>query len=66
MDTDEKREAEVAAILAKLKAEEKTLLDFAFAHDTSRVVQSCLQHGSHAQRVSFLKKSLNSEKSRNF
>lgn len=51
VDTDEKREKEVARILEKVKSEEKsTLLDFAFAHDTTRVLQSCLQHGSADQR----------------
>ena len=50
MDTDEKREKEVAKILDKVKTEEKSMLDFAFAHDTTRVLQSCLQHGSPSQR----------------
>jgi len=50
VDTDEKREKEVARILEKVKTEEKSMLDFAFAHDTTRVLQSCLQHGSANQR----------------
>ena len=33
-----------------MKAEEKSLVDFAFAHDTTRVLQSCLQHGTKEQR----------------
>jgi len=50
VDTDEKRAVEVDKILAKITTEEKSMLDFAFAHDTTRVLQSCLQHGTHAQR----------------
>lgn len=50
VDTDEKRAIEVDKILAKITTEEKSMLDFAFAHDTTRVLQSCLQHGTHAQR----------------
>merc|ERR1712131_283059 len=50
VDTDEKRAVEVDKILEKIKTEEKSMLDFAFAHDTTRVLQSCLQHGTHAQR----------------
>ena len=53
VDTDAKREVEVGKILEKIKTEEKSMLDFAFAHDTTRVLQSCLQHGSNAQRVIF-------------
>ena len=34
----------------KVKDEEKSLVDFAFAHDTTRVLQSCLQHGTKEQR----------------
>ena len=33
-----------------MKDEEKSLVDFAFAHDTTRVLQSCLQHGTKEQR----------------
>ena len=34
----------------EVKDEEKSLVDFAFAHDTTRVLQSCLQHGTKEQR----------------
>jgi len=36
--------------LEKVKEEGKVLTDFAFAHDTTRVLQACIQHGSKKQR----------------
>lgn len=49
---EKEKEANVAKILKKVKDEEKSLIDFAFAHDTTRVLQSCLQHGTKTQRKS--------------
>ena len=38
-------------IFEKIRESEKAnFLDFAYAHDTTRVLQSCLQHGTAAQR----------------
>ena len=47
----EDREAFVDTIFEKIRGSEKAnFLDFAYAHDTTRVLQSCLQHGTAAQR----------------
>ena len=45
------REEFVNTIFSKIRESEKAnFLDFAYAHDTTRVLQSCLQHGTPAQR----------------
>merc|ERR1712131_110605 len=49
-ENEKEKEANVNKILKKVKDEERSLVDFAFAHDTTRVLQSCLQHGTKEQR----------------
>jgi len=49
-ENEKEKETNVNKILSKVKDEEKSLVDFAFAHDTTRVLQSCLQHGTKEQR----------------
>lgn len=45
------KEEFVNTIFDKIRNSEKAnFLDFAYAHDTTRVLQSCLQHGTAAQR----------------
>jgi len=46
----EDREKNVDQIFERVKKDGKSLSDFAFAHDTTRVLQSCLQHGNAGQR----------------
>lgn len=49
-ETTEAKEAFVVKIFEAVKTGEKNMTEFAFAHDTTRVLQSCLQHGSADQR----------------